>query len=178
MIKLIQNAMTIKKGSLNFMDQNGKVIGFNPRPDGNPLSFFVYTPSGEALDTHGRFIEDYLDGLPYSFGKDGRIVKHDLASEADDTLIISLVPDGENEPLVLHIVCLNSLYYTADFTLTDEDRLAFRKAPPRPDVEGAARIAELNHIMTELLHIREQASQALADLDHLKKRLAATSSKN
>ncbi len=171
MIKLIQNAMTVKKGSLNFMDQNGKVVGFNPRPDGTPLSFFVYTASGEALDTQGRFIEDYLDGLPYSFGTDGHIVKRDRATEADDTLVVSLVPDGENEPLVLHIVCLNSLYYTADFTLTDEDRLAFRAATPRPDVAQATHIAEVNHGMAELLHVREQVSQTLADLDHLKKRL-------
>ena len=46
MIKLIQNALTVKKGSVNFMDQNGTVIGFNPRPDGNPLAFYVYTKDG------------------------------------------------------------------------------------------------------------------------------------
>ena len=154
MIKLIQNAMSIKKGSLNFMDQNGKVVGFNPRPDGNPLSFYVYTQSGEALDTMGRFIEDYLDGLPYSFGRDGHIIKHDSAAEADDKLVVTLVPDGENAPLVLHIVCQNSLYYTADFTLTDEDRMVFRRATPRPDVENATQIAEINHVMAELVHVR------------------------
>lgn len=172
MIKLIQNEMTRKRGSLNFMDQNGKVVGFNPRPDGYPLSFFVYTQTGEELDTQGRFIEDYLDGLPYSFGKDGHIIKHDFATEAQDKLVISLVPDGENAPLILHIICLNSLYYTADFVLSDEDRMAFRRATPRPDIENSTHLAEINHVMTELIHAREQVSQAIADLDHLKKRLS------
>lgn len=172
MIKLLQNALTIKKGSTNFMDQNGKIIGFNPRPDGNPLAFTVRTPSGELLDTNGKFIEDYLDGIPYSFGKDGHIIKHDSAYEADDRLVISLVPDGENEPLVLDIVCMNSLYYTADFTLSDADRLAFRKATPRPDIETADRLAEVTRIMGELVRIREQVSQAIADLDRLKKKIS------
>ena len=172
MIKLLQNAMTHKKGSINFMDQNGKVVGFNPRPDGNPLAFYVRTQSGETLDTNGKFIEDYLDGLPYCFGKDGHIIKHDSAYEADDRLVISLVPDGENEPLVLDIVCMNSLFYTADFTLSDADRLAFRKATPRPDIETADRLAEVTRIMGELSRIREQVSQAIADLDRLKKKIS------
>ena len=57
MIKLIQNALTVKKGTLNFMDQNGVVVGFNPRPDGNPISFSVSTKSGDVVDTDGLFIE-------------------------------------------------------------------------------------------------------------------------
>ena len=172
MIKLLQNSLTIKKGSINFRDQNGKIVGFNPRPDGNPLAFTVRTQSGEILDTAGKFIEEYLDGIPYCFGKDGHIIKHDSAYEADDRLVISLVPDGENEPLVLDIVCMNSLYYTADFSLSDADRLAFRKATPRPDTETSDRLAEVSHLMAELISIREQVSQALADLDRLKKKIA------
>ena len=170
MIRLIQNAMTIKKGSLNFMDQNGKVVGFNPRPDGNPLAFYVYTKSGDMLDTDGKFIEQYLDGLPYSFGKDGHIIKHDKVEDVEDKLVISLVPDGSEEPLELQIICMNSLYYTADFVLSDEDRMMF-KEPVKED-PNAARLAEINRVMTELAAVRKQVSQALVDLDQLKRALS------
>ena len=170
MIRLVQNAMTIKKGSLNFMDQNGKVVGFNPRPDGNPLAFYVYNASGEMLDTDGKFIEQYLDGLPYCFGKDGHIIKHDKDIDAEDKLVISLVPDAGAEPLQLQIVCMNSLYYTADFILSDEDRMMFN--PPETDSD-AEKLAGINRVMGELAAIRRQVSQALVDLDQLKKKLSA-----
>lgn len=175
MIKLIQNSLTIKKGSMNFMDQNGVVIGFNPRPDGNPLSFYVYSDSGDLIDTDGAFIEQYLDGIPYHFGNDGHIIKHGVTSEEEDKLVISLLPDGKGDPLTLQIVCMNSLYYTANFVLTDKDRVAFRK-PSRPtDAESARdwQIAEVNHAIDELLHAREQVSKALADLDLIKQKLLA-----
>lgn len=175
MIKLIQNSLTIKKGSMNFMDQNGVVIGFNPRPDGNPLSFYVYSDSGDLIDTDGAFIEQYLDGIPYHFGNDGHIIKHGVTSEEEDKLVISLLPDGKGDPLTLQIVCMNSLYYTANFVLTDKDRVAFRK-PSRPtDAESTRdwQIAEVNHAIDELLHAREQVSKALADLDLIKQKLLA-----
>lgn len=173
MIKLVKNSLTVRKGSINFMDQNGKVVGFNPRPDGNPLSFFVYTASGEMLDTEGKFIEEYLDGLPYCFGKDGHIIKHGAVSDDDDRLVISLVPDGADEPLVLHIVCLNSLYYTADFILSDQDRMLFGMPPARSENGSSTELDEISRVMSELVHIRSQVSQALMDLGTLKKRMVA-----
>ncbi len=177
MIKLIQNALTVKKGSLNFMDQKGTVIGFNPRPDGNPLSFYVYAKGGELVDTEGAFIEKYLDGAPYTFGKDGHIIKHThgAASEEDDKLVISLVPDDGGDPLELQIVCLNSLYYTANFTLSDKDRLMFRKPAAISEAEAARdwQIAEINHAIGELTQARDQVSKALADLDLIKQKLLA-----
>ncbi|MBQ7722199.1 MAG: hypothetical protein IJT64_04765 [Kiritimatiellae bacterium] len=175
MIKLIQNALTIRKGSVNFMDQNGVVIGFNPRPDGNPLSFYVYSRNGDLVDTGDTFIEQYLDGVPYHFGNDGHIIKHGVTSEEEDKLIITLVPDDGGDPLTLQIVCMNSLYYTANFVLSDKDRVAFRK-PSRPtDAESARdwQLAEINHAMDELVHAREQVSKALADLDLIKQKLLA-----
>lgn len=177
MIKLIQNALTVKKGSVNFMDQNGTVIGFNPRPDGNPLSFYIYDGDGNLVDTADAFIEQYLDGAPYTFGRDGHIIKHPHGpgSDEDDKLVISLVPDAGGAPLELQIVCLNSLYYTANFTLSDKDRLLFRKAAPLPDAEAARdwQLAEINHAMEELSQAREQVSKALADLDLIKQKLLA-----
>lgn len=177
MIKLVQNSVTIRKGSLNFMDQNGKVVGFNPRPDGNPLSFYVYTASGEMLDTNGKFIEEYLDGLPYCFGNDGHIIKHGAVSDDDDRLVISLVPDGANEPLVLHIVCLNSLYYTANFVLSEQDRMLFNMPPADSGSESSAELEEISRVMAELVHVRAQVSQALIDLGSLKKKIFAKTAK-
>lgn len=168
MIKLIQNANTRKKGSLNFIDENGTVIGFNPRPDGNPISFFVYTEDNELVDTGGKFIEQYLDSLPYCFGKDGHIIKHHSLAEAEDELVISLVPDGANEPLILHIVCMNSLYYTASFVLSDKDRLLFEQKPETPEQEKMKNLAEIARIMAELVRTRESLAKAIADLDRLK----------
>lgn len=171
MIKLIENANTRKKGSLNFMDEYGTVVGFNPRPDGNPISFFVYTESGELVDTGGKFIEQYLDSLPYCFGKDGHIIKHHAVTEADDELVISLVPDGSNEALVLHIVCMNSLYYTASFVLSDKDRLMFEQKSETPEQEKQKELVEIARIMAELVRTRESVARAIADLDRLKKRI-------
>ena len=174
MIKLIQNALTVKKGTVNFMDQNGTVIGFNPRPDGNPLAFYVYKNNGDLVDTAGTFIEQYLDGIPYSFGRNGHIIKHrhdGSGSDEDDKLVISLLPDEGGEALELQIVCLNSLYYTANFSLSDKDRLIFRK----PNAEAVAardwQLAEINHAIGELTQARDQVSKALADLDLLKQKL-------
>lgn len=175
MIKLIQNALTVKKGTLNFMDQNGFVIGFNPRPDGNPLAFYVYAADGAIVDTGDSFIEQYLDGIPYHFGGDGHIIKHGTTSEEEDKLVISLVPDDGGAPLTLQIVCMNCLYYSANFVLTDKDRMAFRK-PDRPADADSARdwqLAEINHAMEELVHAREQVSKALADMDLIKQKMLA-----
>ena len=170
MIRLIQNAQTAKKGTLNFMDQNGKVVGFNPRPDGTPLSFYVYDINGNEVDTDGLFIENYLDGLTYQFGNDGRIVKHDRASDLDDRLIVSLLPDAGSgkPPLSLHIVCMNSLYYTADFVLSDEDRLFFQTKPPAHDRTDAEILASLEKA---LLQARHQLSKAAEELERLRHRV-------
>ena len=176
MIKLMQNAATIKKGSLNFMDQNGKVVGFNPRPDGNPLSFYVYNKSGEMLDTEGMFIEDYLNGLPYCFGKDGHIIKHDKSEDAEDKLVISLVPDEGADELELQIICMNSLYYTADFILSDDDRLLFDKM--RPENPNAEKLAQINRVITGLAAVRRQVSQALVDMDRLRRSLTSDETGN
>lgn len=175
MIKLIQNAITKKKGSMNFMDQNGTVIGFNPRPDGNPLAFYVYSDNGDLVDTGDAFIEQFLDGSPYTFGKDGHIVKHSHSDEdgEDDQLAISLVPDGGGKPLKLKIVCLNSLYYTANFTLSDKDRLIFLKPTPESpaDAERERELGEVNRAIAELTVAREQIQKALAELDLLRIKL-------
>ena len=177
MIKLIQNALTVRKGTVNFMDQNGTVIGFNPRPDGNPLAFYVYNAAGKLVDTAGAFIEQYLDGSPYTFGRDGHIIKHTHApsSDADDKLVISLLPDEGGEPLELQIVCLNSLYYTANFSLSDKDRLIFRKSAALTGAEAARdwQVAEINAAAEALVQAREQVSRALADLDLLKRKILA-----
>lgn len=174
MIKLIQNALTVKKGSLNFMDQNGTVIGFNPRPDGNPLAFYIYTESGDLVDTGDDFIEEYLDGFPYSFGTNGHIIKHRHDApqpDEDDKLVISLIPDNGGEKLELQIVCLNSLYYTANFTLSDKDRLIFRQPQSVSDQTSDWKLAELNHVIDELTQARRQVSHALAELELLKQKL-------
>lgn len=168
MIRLIENAQTARKGSLNFMDQNGKVIGFNPRPDGNPLAFFVYDTAGAEVDTGGQFIEGYLDGIAYQFGNDGKIIRHDKASEEDDRLVVSLLPDAGTglPPLSLHIVCMNSLYYTADFLLSDRDRLFFqpKPAPTKPD----ARTETLAALEKSLLQARFQIQRALEEVERLR----------
>ena len=175
MIKLIQNALTVRKGSLNFMDQNGTVIGFNPRPDGNPLAFYAYKKNGDLVDTNGTFIEQYLDGAPFTFGRDGHIIKHKHGTglDEDDKLVISLLPDDGGESIELQIVCLNSLYYTANFTLSDKDRLIFRKPNDKAEAARDWQLAEITHAIDELVNAREQVSKALADLDLLKQKLLA-----
>ena len=46
MIALLENAQTRHKGSLNFVDDRGKVVGFNPAPDGARLKYQLRAPSG------------------------------------------------------------------------------------------------------------------------------------
>ena len=51
MITILENAQTRNKSTVNFVDHKGKVIGFNPSPDGARIKFQLRGPSGKTVLT-------------------------------------------------------------------------------------------------------------------------------
>ena len=69
MITVLENAQTRAKKTLNFVDHKGKVVGFNPMPDGERLRFQLRAPSGRTVLTQADMpLEHYLRGLACHFG--------------------------------------------------------------------------------------------------------------
>ena len=62
---------------------------------------------------------------------------------------------------------MNSLYYTADFVLSDEDRLFFQSKPPKHDRSAQEIIASIEK---SLLKARQQLAKAAEELERLRGR--------
>ena len=56
MITVLENAQTRAKKTLNFVDHKGKVVGFNPMPDGERLRFQLRGPSGRTVLTEADML--------------------------------------------------------------------------------------------------------------------------
>ena len=90
MIALLENAQTRHKGSLNFVDDRGKVVGFNPAPDGARLKYQLRAPSGRTVLTEADMpITHYLRGLACHFGEG-------ISFTTDD--------DGERKAMIVPLV--------------------------------------------------------------------------
>ncbi|MBR1609657.1 MAG: hypothetical protein IJ678_08605 [Kiritimatiellae bacterium] len=69
MITILENAQTRGKGTANFVDDRGKVVGFNLAPEGGRLAFRLRAPSGRVVLTDADMpISHYLRGLACHFG--------------------------------------------------------------------------------------------------------------
>ena len=129
MITVISNFLTDKKHTLNLIDHNGKIIGFNPYPDGhNPIKYNIRSSIGvEILNEKTMPIEKYLIGLKFHFGECVSFV----SSEYDDLVAmdIELVNDNcenyDSKFQQLHIEGCDAEYYIEGRnvnTLSEEDK--------------------------------------------------------
>ncbi len=121
MITILENAQTRHKGSLNFVDHRGKVIGFNPAPDGARLRYRLFAPSGKTVLTEADMpISHYLRGLACHFGPD---VVFDAGKDGRrHSMTVPLVSDtavaGGTQTTHLHIEGVGGEYYSDDLGLS------------------------------------------------------------
>ena len=125
MITILENAQTRSKRTLNFVDNKGKVIGFNPSPDGRRLSFQLRGPSGRVVLTDADMsLSHYLKGLACHFGPGISFATDDEGERR--AMIVPLVSDapvGDRGLLEtqLRIEGVGGEYYCDDIGLTPDD---------------------------------------------------------
>ena len=125
MIALLENAQTRHKGSLNFVDDRGKVVGFNPAPDGARLKYQLRAPSGRTVLTEADMpITHYLRGLACHFGEGISFTTDDDGERK--AMIVPLVSDaplagGSSQETQLLIEGVGGEYYCDDIGLTSAD---------------------------------------------------------
>ena len=121
MITVLENSLTKKKHTLNLVDNRGRVVGFNPYPDGKPLKYEFRNSEGILVSNEKyRPIEQYLVGAPFHFGSDISFVP----SEIDDSLTamnVDLITDNHGLINELHIEGQGGEYYVEDIGLSKED---------------------------------------------------------
>ena len=125
MITILENAQTRHKGSLNFVDNRGKVVGFNPMPGGERLRYQLRAPSGKTVLTEADMpIAHYLRGLACHFGP-GISFTADEDGERK-AMIVPLVSDASVagkglQQTQLRIEGVGGEYYCDDLGLTSEE---------------------------------------------------------
>ena len=125
MITILENAQTRSKRTINFVDHKGKVVGFNPLPDGARLKFQLHGPSGRVVLTEADMsLSHYLRGLACHFGPGIA-----FATDDDGERRAMIVPLVSDEPIPgqglqetqLHIEGVGGEYYCDDIGLTSAD---------------------------------------------------------
>ena len=124
MITILENAQTRHKGSLNFVDNRGKVVGFNPMPGGERLRYQLRAPSGKTVLTEADMpIAHYLRGLACHFGPGIAFAAGDDGERR--AMIVPLVSDaavaGKFQTTQLRIEGAGGEYYCDDLGLTTDD---------------------------------------------------------
>ena len=125
MITILENTQTRNKSTLNFVDSKGKVIGFNPLPDGQRLKFQLRAPSGRVVLTEADMaLSHYLKGLACHFGPGISFTTDDDGERR--AMIVPLVSDEPvgNRGLLetqLRIEGVGGEYYCEDIGLSSED---------------------------------------------------------
>lgn len=132
MITILENAQTRNKSTVNFVDHKGKVVGFNPLPNGQRLKFQLRGPSGRVVLTEADMaLSHYLKGLSCHFGPGIAIASDDNGERR--AMIVPLVSD---EPVAgkglletqLRIEGVGGEYYCEDIGLSAEDiRILFEE---------------------------------------------------
>ena len=124
MITILENAQTRHKGSLNFVDHRGKVVGFNPSPDGARLRYQLRAPSGKTVLTEADMpIAHYLRGLACHFGPGISFTTGEDGERR--AMIVPLVSDaavaGQFQTTQLRIEGAGGEYYCDDLGLSADE---------------------------------------------------------
>lgn len=122
MITLLENSQTRLKHTFNFVDDRGKVIGFNPYPNGNRIRYTIRNSEGMLLfDEKTEGIDFLLVGMLAHFDNDITFTP----STDDDTINainFSLVRDADiSKTFTVHIEGKGGEYYCEDLGLTKEE---------------------------------------------------------
>ena len=125
MITILENEQTRAKGTVNFVDHKGKVVGFNPAPDGSRLKYQLRGPSGRIVLTEADMpLSHYLLGLACHFGPGISFVPDEDGGRK--AMIIPLVSDapvaGKGlQETQLHIEGVGGEYYCDDLGLSSQE---------------------------------------------------------
>lgn len=174
MIRLIENTLTKNKYVVNFMDHHGRVLGFNPEPDGFPISWRLYDEkSNESCNEDmcgNKFLPDYLKNLPYSFGEYLVTKSNNDKNGNLEELNIHLIPDNPNiKPIVLVADFFAQGFYTADFSLTTEDKNIINTT--KMDQIDLLDTNNVNKILEEYDSIIKDINEKISELTSLKSKI-------
>lgn len=173
MIRLIENNLTKKKNVLNFIDNHGKVLGFNPEPDGLPICWVLYDEFLNDIcceEECSKFLPDYLNNLPYTFGEHIVSKCEQNSDGKKEELSIHLIPDDPSKKSLLLIVEFFAQgFYTAEFSLNPEDKEIF-------DTNKLSRVnspeeIDVAKILEEYDTVIENIQENLQQLNSLKTKL-------
>lgn len=122
MITLLENSQTRLKHTFNFLDDRGKVIGFNPYPDGNRIKYTIRNRDGKLIfDEKTEPIDTILVGMLSHFDNDITFTP----SNDDDTINainFSLVRDNDiSQSYSVHIEGRGGEYYCEDLGLSRDE---------------------------------------------------------
>ena len=122
MITLLQNDQTINKHTYNFIDNKGKVIGFNPYPDGKRIKYTIRNREGHLIfDEKDESIDFLLVGMLAHFDNDITFTP----STDDDTINainFSLIRDADpSVTFSVHIEGKGGEYYCEDLGMTKDE---------------------------------------------------------
>lgn len=173
MIRLIENSLTKKKNVLNFIDNHGKVLGFNPEPDGLPICWVLYDEFLNDIcceEECSKFLPDYLNNLPYTFGEHIVSKCEQNSDGKKEELSIHLIPDDPSKKSLLLIVEFFAQgFYTAEFSLNPEDKEIF-DANKLSRVNSPEEI-DVAKILEEYDTVIENIQENLQQLNSLKTKL-------
>lgn len=122
MITLLENSQTRNKHTYNFIDDRGKVIGFNPYPDGKRIKYTIRNRNGELIfDQSEESIDFLLVGMLAHFDNDITFTP----SNDDDTINainFSLIRDSDpSHTYSVHIEGKGGEYYCEELGLAKEE---------------------------------------------------------
>ena len=121
MITILENSITKKKNTLNLVDNNGRVLGFKPRPNNVLLKYQFRNSDGHLVsDETCQPLERYLIGSPFHFGRDISFVPSDIDGELT-AMNIDLISDKLGLVNELHIEGVGAEYYVEDIGLSNNE---------------------------------------------------------
>lgn len=124
MITLLENSQTKEKGTLNFVDDRGKVVGLNPYPDGKRIKYSVRNGMGHLIaDDQLDPLEYILVGMHARFGNDVSFAKE---SDGDEITAMSFSVFMDRDPkhvFSFHVEGTGGEYYCEDLGLLKQDLL-------------------------------------------------------
>lgn len=124
MIVVLENSLTRKKNTLNLIDHKGKVVGFNPYPNGKRLKYELRDSSGKIILTdETEPIEKYLIKSDFHFGSDITFT----VSQNDNTLSamnLELISDNLEYVNMLRIEGKGGEYYMEDIGIPRQELAA------------------------------------------------------
>lgn len=121
MITLLENSQTRNKHICNFVDDRGKVIGFNPYPDGKRIKYSIRNRDGRLLFTE---LDESVDSI--LVGMQAHFEDITFTTSTDDDTInainFTLVRDPNPEyTYTVHIEGRGGEYYCEDLGLPKEE---------------------------------------------------------